>query len=540
MSCRRRGTVAATFVAAAISAVVAACGTTVPQAERVATFGSAPAAEQGLGPPATVGTPAAGAPSTSATDLVTVPQRLPPVAGLPPASTGSGRTPPGPTSSRAHPVGAPSSTAAARLADGPGVTPTTISIGLLYSGNTQSANAALGANVSSTDAKADATAYINYLNAHGGFGGRKVVLEADDISSSSTEPASQIATDACTFFTQDHHVFAVIYEVLAISVQTTFNSCLAKAGVLPLGATTAVLGDQDFAAVPTYLDTVTYTAQGAMRNLVDSFARTGYLTTRWDTGNGRAGGALPVKLGVLYPDVPSWSDAINHILLPALSTLGVPVASNDVVSVTFPNTTSDDGALVSQIQAAVLKFRADNVTDVIPAEVNTLAFFAAGADPQGYRPRYALTSANEAAEGVRSGIVPARQLTGATGVGWLPALDLANPGQYRPPGRPACLAVMNAAGLTFADAFAEGTPMSECDQLGLLKRAVDGLGAARAVTAPAVAAAIEHGFPGFASAEVIGGSFTPTRHYQTAQGWLYSYDPSCSCMAYTSAAFPLR
>src|SRR5206468_2460344 len=66
--------------------------------------------------------------------------------------------------------------AGAVSADGPGVTPTTVSIGVAYFENANAANAAIGGKgVKLSDPTPTAKAIVADINKHGGIAGRKVL-----------------------------------------------------------------------------------------------------------------------------------------------------------------------------------------------------------------------------------------------------------------------------------------------------------------------------------------------------------------------------
>jgi hypothetical protein len=95
-----------------------------------------------------------------------------------------------------------------------------------------------------------------------------------------------------------------------------------------------------------------------------------------------------VKVGILAPDKADWKWVVPHVLVPELARRGIKVSPSDVVIWHFPESTSGNGQAASEIQAAVLKFRSNGVTHVLPVEQNSLAFFASAAEGQHYRPRY--------------------------------------------------------------------------------------------------------------------------------------------------------
>ncbi|MDP9183951.1 MAG: hypothetical protein M3P04_14410, partial [Actinomycetota bacterium] len=71
---------------------------------------------------------------------------------------------------------------------------------------------------------------VNYINAHGGLGGRKIELFDYDLNPASfaADPSSAMEA-ACNYFTQDHKVVAVASVVAHLP--ENFHQCLASAHV---------------------------------------------------------------------------------------------------------------------------------------------------------------------------------------------------------------------------------------------------------------------------------------------------------------------
>jgi ABC-type branched-subunit amino acid transport system substrate-binding protein len=519
------------------------CGSTVPVGTQQA--GTTGQAQTGLGVPdgsggLALGDPSGGAagsgqPGAAAPALPGAAASALPGAGAPggplggPAGT-SGEAGPGASVGAAAPPPPASDGAPAR-----GVTATSVGIGFVYSPNQgEAARQVTGGSADFGDPLAFAKAAVKRVNATGGIGGRQVVLEpypVDPLDGRTTDSRQQAL---CSHFTEDRKVFAVMNAGGPI-----VQACFAKSGTVPVVATFATLGEAEFAADAGYVDVSALTPEAALANLVDSFSRSDYLRTRWDTTRGAPGGVAPVKVGILYPDLQPWRRAVREHLVPGLARQGVRVDPDDVVEWNFAESSSEAADSIATFQAAVLKWRSSGVTHVIPVENNgtlVLQF----AESQNYRPRYAITSANQVQGYVGAGAVPEAQLTGMTGVGWQPSYDLADPKGFEPPGRAECLKIMREGGAQVpADNNAILSALTTCDQFLLLQRAVAVNGDA-VLSRAAVRSGLERIGSSFAFAGIPSGTYRADKRYPVDKGWLWGWDTGCRCLRYSSDAFPLR
>jgi hypothetical protein len=199
---------------------------------------------------------------------------------------------------------------------------------------------------------------------------------------------------------------------------------------------------------------------------------------------------------------------------------------------------------VAEIQAAVLRLHSDNVTHVLPIDVNSLGFFAQPAESQRYRPRYGVSSAT-GAQVYAGSLVPYAQLHGAVGFGWSPSLDL--PGSApvdKPPyagaGRAHCLAVMAAAGLSLPDTNAKTVALIVCDELYSLRDAINSLPSGSPINAGSLMQAIENLGDRFGIAGLPAARFGRGKHFPVDQAWPYAFNESCNCMQYVGAPYRLR
>ena len=100
--------------------------------------------------------------------------------------------------------GGPGSTSVPTGLGNPQVTAKTISIGIGYVTNGDTANAAIGATgIGQGDPLGEAKAVVSYINAHGGVAGRKVTPVYHPYDATSTATTSSQDQAACADYTQD-------------------------------------------------------------------------------------------------------------------------------------------------------------------------------------------------------------------------------------------------------------------------------------------------------------------------------------------------
>jgi hypothetical protein len=520
---------------ALLAVATTACGSTVTLSGPTSLAGPAGSAADGLAVPGAVpgdglalpgdvAGPAAGSAGASAA-----------AGGAAVASTSTG------TSTTATEAAAPAAARATApggpVAHGPGVTATTISIGFPYAPNADQAQAALGNSaVTQGDPKRVVEALVADINRNGGVAGRKLVVVFHELDAQSSETQAQQEQGLCSTFTEDHKVLAV----LGASGEL-LRDCLAKSGVINATGSIADLNQADFDASPFYYDASGYTMDGLARSLVSSLSAQRYFTP-WDHAAGAAGGALPVKVGILVPDKPSWIPVIRKVLLPELKAAGNPVAEENVRFWHFPESAAGNSQAVTEIQAIVLRFRSDDVTHVLPMEQNSLAFFTPAAEGQGYRPRYGLTTAT-AAQAYAGSLVPYRQLHGAVGVGWFPTLDLPESKQtdaHSGPGRKACLDTMARAEVSYGSTNAKAIALLLCDAFYAFDTAIELLPEGGSIAAATFMPALERTGGRFQVATLPAGGFRPGRRYPVTEGYPWAFSISCQCMEYVGARAPLR
>jgi hypothetical protein len=517
---RPRGLVAAAL-AAALLAAVAGCGTTVQGAAPDATAGGT----TGLG---TGGTST----SSSSTDGGATGGST---GSLTPQGGSSGNGTGGATGATGATSGAPgstvggSTTGTSAVTSAPGVTATQIRVGIMYTVNGDQAAKSLGYNLSRGDENKNWQAVIAEVNARGGVAGRKLVpvyFPYDGTQSAATQEQAE-----CAAFTQDKKVFVVL-----TTGSPDFTACLDRAGVLHATTGSYVGHDRDFyRRFPTFLEQRP-SQDRYQADLVAALVRQKYFGG-WDTVNG-APGTGAAKLGVVVGDRSDYTRPLEQVMLPALRRAGHPVDPTLVFRVPLYTGAPDAAPIAAATKNAVLRFQQSGVTHVVILDANgtITAVFAQNAQSQLYFPRLAGTSASGFQQLYDLGALNAKQINGATGLGWTPTLDLAagQGDKYLSKAAPECLSVIKRrTGQTFSSTTAAGVATLACDAVFPLATALKHLSGP--LTRLSAVRALES-FPGtLLAASIPRLSFSPTRHDGLLTGFDMVWDTRCTCIRYADA-----
>lgn len=387
-----------------------------------------------------------------------------------------------------------------------GVTPTTIKIGAFIA--SYEGLEAKGLNLG--NARVQAQAVADYINKHGGIAGRKVVLTFATMQATSNNWEAD-EQKICTQFTEDDHVFAVVYSL--ISMGKALLPCLAQHNT-PLIA--AGGGPGDAQTMQQYADDYVYSGGMNLTRVaetyVDRLAAQGFF----------GGGA---KVGLVRANDTSFARAANA-LKSRLAGHGVQLTREVVVDAQ----TSVSGT-ASQMPNAVLKMQQAGVNRVLFLDNATLAvLFAIQAAGQNYYPRYGLSSLSAPATLLEPN-VPARALAGAVGTGWIPTLDVSAAQETPNPAMKLCKQIMVAAGEGNVSRAGENQQRLYCDGFFFLQRA---LGRATELTPRGLRDQLEQLGTRYPSAITFSTSFGPGRHDGAAAVRDFAFTSGCSCFRYTS------
>jgi hypothetical protein len=368
--------------------------------------------------------------------------------------------------------------------------------------------AVTGRDVSIGDPVADARAVTSWINAHGGLGGRRMVLEPFGVDYAQYVSNPQAAYEAvCTHFTQDVQVLAVALYV----PDRTELSCLAARGIVAISDGYSL----DRSAFAQYANT--YWSPGSMSQ--DRGAELG-VSGLWDARFLTAGAAV----GILRYEEVGYARAEKS--------LRAALARKGLSAVTHTVSYSDTSSAQADTASAVLDFRSRGVTHVMVLDNSggiTFAFMQA-AESQQYRPAYALTTNNSPS--ALQQLAPAQQLAKAQAISWWSGDVGTSVSEQTPPALPssraACLKIMADAGLD-ASGTAAGTALITCDQLLLLKAVLD---RGATPTAAGMTRVLDTLGTGYTSPLTYGSRFAPGRHDAATVTRRIGFDSSCTCWRY--------
>jgi hypothetical protein len=492
-------------------AAVTGCGSTVQQ--QTLQTGAAPLGAQspgtGLEPPQGLGdgAPAGEAAGPAAPLDVDAPAGVPVEPGTPGTGPGAGAPEPG-----APPV---AGTDGAVSRDS-----SPIKLGLLYVNNDAAAGAGVD-NGTTFGPRKVLEALVQATNARGGLAGRRVVPTYVEIKSSSSSFASELQA-ACSSFAEDAKV-SVVMSYLGLA-EEQFSACLARSGIVHVNGSYGLGDSTSIAAQPITVSPNALGADRRLKALLERMKAVGHLT-----GSSR--------IGVLVEGCPYNERATQRTLLPTAKQLGLNVVR--VRATRCFGGINDLSGLASDSQGAVLDFNAqqvDRVVFVSAVEGNLMLVFATAAESQAYRPGYALSTL--AIPNVIKDNVPQAQLTGAKGMGWLPALD--DDGDLTPtPAADACIARLKSQGLSPATRSDHWFAFSPCDTFALADRVLEQTGGSAAADRWNQGLnAVGSTFVGAAMVEGRS-EFRAGRREGPARARTFAWTPSCSCFRYVGGSYPV-
>jgi hypothetical protein len=331
---------------------------------------------------------------------------------------------------------------------------------------------------------------------------------------SSQNDPNTLAQAACAYWTQDNQVFAAMTYVVQMD-NTALYQCLARKQVLfvPLAGEST----ETFGRFSPYLwSPAGVTPERVAPVWVPRLAALGWFHG-WDANAGTAS-STPVKIGMLYGNgtrnnQPQLDTSFVNAVASALKRAGHALTTKVVVS-------NDQADLAS----AVLQLRNAGVTHVIGDY--SIVNFAAAAEAQHYRPRYATSSFSG---GVAFRLfAPPGQLHGALGIGWVPSGDVEGDRDPGGPGQDRCRSVMQRSGQSTSVRLAWFAMTWACDTFAFFAQAFPASGL------------VPSALPAAAERLVLPGSFTFRMAFPggrpdgVAVARDYGWVDACGCFAYLS------
>ncbi|MFN2521920.1 MAG: hypothetical protein ABR614_01200 [Mycobacteriales bacterium] len=405
--------------------------------------------------------------------------------------------------------------------NGPGVTDTTIALGITICTDCDSINASFGAG--GGDDEVDVRDYykaaFDEISSRGGVLGRKLVPVYYEYSASRTY--DEIEQGACEYFTKDHKV-AVIFLRGELSYE-----CAKKAGIVVVG-----FGDAGpvFDRYPNLFDPTGTRLERLGAATVKGMVQMAWQKPepKWPTG----------KIGLITWEDNGYKYAIEKGWLPALKASGLK--AEDVKYVAVPQGVKAAGDASAAVSSAVLSFRDQGIDHVFIADGPAGIFSGGGltllflnnAKSQRYYPRYGFNSNN--APG--NSIFPADQQSGMLAIDNFDGNRVNDEGIALNPQRERCYAIMKKRGLPAEDEQSSGgAARVACYYAGFTEAVFSR--ATAGTTLPSVLAAADSLGTSYRAPSSFGNRLERGRHDGATFFRNERYDDACSCMKYTSKPY---
>jgi len=413
-------------------------------------------------------------------------------------------------SSSVTPVGSSAAPSAAST-DSQGVTASTIKIGIMAPINSKAAIEAFAAvGLSVGNVPLEARTVGNYIDAHGGIDGRKVVFADFPYNMLTPSEASEDEA-ACTYWVQDQHVFAAI---MPYNVTDQQLACLAHGDTPLVEGLPGRLGTPSI--MRTYNDFYFSPSDPPVRSwvttMVNAFLSDGFF-------------APGTKIGVVRPGDSQWAYA-ESLMAGILAQHGQKVAADAIV------------ASSTEAKAAALRFKDAGINRVVIFDSSsggeTIVWMTTTA-AEHYYPEVGFNSEDN--PGGLTSTIPVSAFAGSQGVGWRPVSDVAYSRQ--PPANATtalCLKLFAAVGEKYTNQLDSWTALSFCDGLLSLQAALKG---AKVINPQTLAAGYQALGTSYTSALTFKADFGPGRHAAAAEMESFAFHAACKCIVYTGHFYPI-
>jgi hypothetical protein len=399
---------------------------------------------------------------------------------------------------------------------------TPIVVGVAYRAASVAATltAGLGAGEAPGDVAREAGAVAAWVNAHGGIGGRSLVLKPVSFDPAVSTSYWTAFTPACTALTTGG--LRPLAVVGAVEDAVTQAGCLASHGI-PLVGDGPVVGD-----------TKLLTDAGAYLFAPGSMALDRLASAEVRILGSDGFFAKDLHVGILRLDGQVFARTADRVRS-ALGSARVTVADEQVLPAA--RTAKDAASFAARAAAAALSLRRAGVNRLIVLDEGIAsATFMREAERQGYRPTYALNSAMGPAW--LAGVAPAAQLKDAQGVGFAPVLDVGAAGEPTPPDtRRRCESIYRDGKVAIGDRTPAGqfAALALCDDLFAIR---DAVASADGTATAAWTSALEKLGRKRVSAVALSAKLTHDRHDGAALVRRVRFEGSCRCMRYAGDPEP--
>lgn len=401
-----------------------------------------------------------------------------------------------------------------------------VDVGVFVVKNGDQAAFAAGYNVAFGDQVAEVDAIVEDINTRGGLLGRRVRPIYSYLDPASSASYDSQAQAACTNWTQDHHVIAVIHTTQS---NKPMIACLRANSIPLIPAAVFQWPNRYFQENPLLVTPSSPNQDQAAGIYVDQLASQQFFAATSPT--------QPTKIGLIIFDDPVQHEVVRNSLKPALARHNLAIA--ETAAITYPQSGADTATSAREVQGVALKFNTENITHVLFLDSKGLMplFFMPAAESQNYRPQYGLSSYSDPGYTLQ-GTVPNAQLRNSKGVGWGATHDVniaQNPGLLSPPARH-CLALMQKAGQQMSKQSAAERALGFCDGFYLLQAAINQGGQ---LSPEGFRVGLESLQSSFIPAATFATTFGPDRRAGPSGYRRFAFFDDCNCFRYTSDTFSI-
>jgi hypothetical protein len=371
-------------------------------------------------------------------------------------------------------------------------------------------------------------AIIDDINARGGVLGRKLKLHVWWYDVADYPTLADYIDAECAYFTQDVEVFTVYMT----GGDSATLECYRQAGMPVIVNWTNLTDDVVYAQNP-HVFTISYPSISRVSRLMaGGLTDAGFLTR----GS---------KIGLVSFDFPPWRRAVDQVLRPALAARGLSLSAE--AHVTPPRSPEELGVMMTEINAAAVRFRAEGIEKVLFLDANAFLgyFFINAAENQQYRGfQYGLTSGTGGDIRDTNGerFYPAEQMDGAVLLGWAPLGDIAQAEGFKllPPSASRCRALLERNGFRFHpdNCCRLWLGLEWCNRLWLLDAALENQNSDAINVASFIRGAESLG-SSFKPTDTFGATFAKGKHDGPSVYRVLRWSPSYQCFRYTSGLTPM-
>lgn len=396
-----------------------------------------------------------------------------------------------------------------------------VDIGIMYIADLGAAGARFGGNGQDQTGQRDyMKAAVDWMNANGGLGGRKINLLYYGAEIAGSKSYDQSQAEMCAMMTEDNKVVAAV--IANITVTNNMAQCMQKAKGLYVTdggylKTTADWARLSFTVSPAEMNAELLGRNLAKLTIAKSAAKPGE------------------TVGLVVYDAPGFRAAESEYTKVAAAS-GIRTKS---YRITYANSTPELSNSIAAVQSAVLAFQSAGIKTVVSlSSAGMMGFFLTNADQQRYYPRYVLSSNDSpvAAPAAEKN----NQMKDAIALGTMPTQDvdlIQQPQLFSDSTFATCNAINRQFPAARANTTNFGISHRVCQALLLIQTAAKGYGGMD-ITGSTLRDGLRKVGAGIPSGSTYRSLFSPSKQWAPSRYRSLRYDEAQNRFVYDSGYLP--